>query len=53
MDAIYIFPIVKEFKMWKAYLFLPIFELYFALYVFFMPFILMVDRKVVWKSQKI
>jgi cellulose synthase/poly-beta-1,6-N-acetylglucosamine synthase-like glycosyltransferase len=53
MDAVYIFPIVKEFKMWKAYLFLPIFELYFAVYVFFMPFILLIDRKVVWKSQKI
>lgn len=53
IDSVYIFPVVKEFKMWKAYLFLPLFELYFAVYVFFMPFILLVDGKVVWKSQKI
>jgi cellulose synthase/poly-beta-1,6-N-acetylglucosamine synthase-like glycosyltransferase len=53
IDAFFVFPVVKEFKMWKAYLYLPFFELYFAVYVFLMPFILLFGGKVVWKEQKL
>ncbi len=52
IDAFFVFPIVKEFKMWKSYLYLPFFEVYFAVYVFLMPFILLFGGKVVWKEQK-
>ncbi len=53
VDAFFVYPAVKEFRMWKVYLYLPFFEIYMALYVFLMPFILIVDRNVIWKQQKV
>jgi cellulose synthase/poly-beta-1,6-N-acetylglucosamine synthase-like glycosyltransferase len=52
-DFIFLFPAVKEFKMYKGYLYLIFFELYFAVYVIITSIMLVVDRKVVWKDQKI
>ena len=52
-DLIFIIPLVKEFRMWKTLIYLPVFEIYFAVYVFLMPFILLFDGKVVWKEQKV
>lgn len=52
-DLVFIIPLVKEFRMWKTLLYLPAFEIYFAVYVFIMPFVLLFDGKVVWKEQKV
>lgn len=52
IDAIFIMPIVKEFRMWKVYLFLPFFELYMALYMLIVPVGIIFGGKVVWKEQK-
>lgn len=53
MDAAFLFPAVKEFKMYKVYLYMVFFELYFAVYVMITSAMLAVDRKVIWKDQKI
>lgn len=52
-DFIFLFPAVKEFKMWKIYLYLVFFEIYYAAYVIITSLLLAIDRKVVWKDQKI
>jgi cellulose synthase/poly-beta-1,6-N-acetylglucosamine synthase-like glycosyltransferase len=52
-DSIFLFPAVKEFKMFKVYLYMVFFEIYFAVYVIITSVLLAVDRKVVWKNQKI
>lgn len=52
-DFIFLFPAVKEFKMWKIYLYLVFFELYYAAYVIITSVLLAIDRRVVWKDQKI
>ncbi|HEY3251001.1 MAG TPA: glycosyltransferase [Ignavibacteria bacterium] len=52
-DVIFLYPAIKEFKMTKAYLYLILFEYYFALYAVILPFLLAFDWKVVWKDQKI
>ena len=52
-DCIFLFPPIKEFKMWKIYLYLVFFEIYYAAYVIITSFLLAIDRKVVWKDQKI
>jgi cellulose synthase/poly-beta-1,6-N-acetylglucosamine synthase-like glycosyltransferase len=44
-------PAVK-FKMIKAFLYFIPFQVYFAVYVFFMPFILLLDGKISWKNRK-
>ena len=44
-------PAVK-FKMTKSLLYLIPFQVYFAVYVFFMPFILIFDGKINWKNRK-
>lgn len=52
-DCVFIFPAVKEFKMYKVYLYMPFYELYFAVYVLITSAMIAMDRKVVWKNQKI
>lgn len=52
-DCIFLFPPIKEFKMWKIYLYLVFFEIYYASYVIITSFLLAIDRKVIWKDQKI
>lgn len=52
-DIVFLFPAVKEFKMYKVYLFMPLFEIYFAVYVLITSVLLAADRKVIWKDQKI
>lgn len=52
-DSVFLFPAVKEFKMYKVYLFMPLFEIYFAVYVLITSVLLALDRKVIWKDQKI
>lgn len=53
IDLLVIIPAVKEFKMYKVLLYLPLFELYFAVYVIITSILLAIDRKVIWKDQKI
>jgi cellulose synthase/poly-beta-1,6-N-acetylglucosamine synthase-like glycosyltransferase len=52
-DAVFLFPAVREFKMYKVYLYMVFFEIYFAVYVTITSALLAIDRKVVWKDQKI
>lgn len=52
-DALFLLPAIKEFKMYKIFLYMPFFEVYYALYVLLTSVLLAVDRKVVWKDQKI
>lgn len=52
-DLVFLIPPVTEFKMAKAYLYLILFEYYFALYAVILPLLLVFDWKVVWKDQKI
>jgi hypothetical protein len=42
-----------KFKACKVLLYAVPFELYFAVYAFVLPFILLFDRTVVWKEQKL
>lgn len=53
IDALFLFPAAKEFKMMKIYLYLIFFEIYFAVYVLVTSVMLAIDRKVIWKDQKI
>ncbi|MCX7877772.1 MAG: glycosyltransferase [Ignavibacteria bacterium] len=52
-DFIFIFPSVSEFRMHRVLLFLPLFEIYFALYVIITSFMLLTGRRVTWKKQRI
>jgi cellulose synthase/poly-beta-1,6-N-acetylglucosamine synthase-like glycosyltransferase len=52
IDAIYILPVVKEFRMWKVYLYLPLFELYMAVYMIVVPISVTFGGRVVWKEEK-
>lgn len=52
-DSVFLFPAIKEFKMYKIYLYMPLYEIYFAIYVIITSVLLAIDRKVVWKGQKI
>lgn len=52
-DFLFLFPAVKEFKLYKVWLYLIFFEIYFAVYVIITSVLLAIDRKVVWKDQKI
>jgi cellulose synthase/poly-beta-1,6-N-acetylglucosamine synthase-like glycosyltransferase len=53
IDFFFTLPVVKRFKEYSILLYLIFFEIYFAVYVFIMPVILIVDGKVVWKEQKL
>ncbi len=52
-DLFFTLPVIIKFKEYKTLLYLPFFEIYFAVYVFLMPFILLFDSKVTWKEQKL
>lgn len=52
-DCVFLFPAIKEFKMYKIYFFMPLYEVYFAVYVIITSVMVAMGRKVVWKSQKI
>ncbi|MEO8513179.1 MAG: glycosyltransferase [Ignavibacteria bacterium] len=52
-DSVFLFPAIKEFKLFKVYLYMPLYEIYFAIYVIVTSVLLALDRKVVWKGQKI
>ncbi len=53
IDCLFLFPAIKEFRMFKVYLFMPFYEIYFAVYVIVTSVLLAIDRKVIWKDQKI
>jgi cellulose synthase/poly-beta-1,6-N-acetylglucosamine synthase-like glycosyltransferase len=53
LDIIFILPAVLRFRSFKTLLYLPLFEIYFSLYAFALPFILLFDRDVIWKEQKV
>jgi cellulose synthase/poly-beta-1,6-N-acetylglucosamine synthase-like glycosyltransferase len=53
IDVLFVLIPVIKFKILKLFLYLPFFEIYFALYAFIMPFILLFDRQVIWKEQKL
>jgi hypothetical protein len=53
MDTVFLTPAIKEFKMYKVYLYMVFFEIYFAIYVLVTSALLIAGRKVVWKDQKI
>ena len=52
LDFLFTFPAAKEFKVLKVYLYIIPFEIWYAFYVFIAPFVVLFDRKVVWKNQK-
>jgi cellulose synthase/poly-beta-1,6-N-acetylglucosamine synthase-like glycosyltransferase len=52
-DLFFTLPVIIKFKEYKTLLYMPLFEIYFAVYVFLMPFILLFDSKVIWKEQKL
>jgi cellulose synthase/poly-beta-1,6-N-acetylglucosamine synthase-like glycosyltransferase len=52
IDFLFTFPAAKEFKVLKVYFYLIPFEIWYAFYVFIAPFVVLFDRKVVWKNQK-
>jgi cellulose synthase/poly-beta-1,6-N-acetylglucosamine synthase-like glycosyltransferase len=53
IDFLFTFPVIIRFKRHALLLYLIPFELYFALYAFFLPFIVGFGRTVIWKSQKL
>ena len=53
IDLLFVLLPAVKFKSYKVFLYLIPFEIYFALYAIFMPFILLFDRQVVWKEQKL
>jgi 1,2-diacylglycerol 3-beta-glucosyltransferase len=52
-DTIFLLPAINEFKMHKVLLYMIPFLFYFAVYVLITSALLVIDRKVVWKDQKI
>ena len=53
IDMLFVLPAAVKFKACKVLLYAVPFELYFAVYAFVLPFILLFDRTVVWKEQKL
>lgn len=53
VDLLFILPAIIKFREYKAILYLPLFELYFSIYAVALPFILLFDRDVIWKEQKV
>jgi cellulose synthase/poly-beta-1,6-N-acetylglucosamine synthase-like glycosyltransferase len=53
IDVLFVLPAALKFKKLKVLLYVIPFELYFAIYAFVLPFILLFDRTVVWKEQKL
>jgi cellulose synthase/poly-beta-1,6-N-acetylglucosamine synthase-like glycosyltransferase len=53
VDLLFILPAATKFREFKALAYLPFFEIYFSLYAVALPFILLFDRKVIWKEQKV
>jgi cellulose synthase/poly-beta-1,6-N-acetylglucosamine synthase-like glycosyltransferase len=53
IDILFILPVVVKFRLVKVFLYVIPFEIYFAFYAFALPFILLFDRTVVWKEQKL
>jgi len=52
-DCIFLFPAIKEFRLYRVLLLMPLYEVYFAVYVIITSLLIAVDRKVIWKNQKI
>lgn len=53
IDILFVLPAAHKFKAYKVLLYVIPFEIYFAVYSFVLPFILLFDRTVVWKGQKL
>jgi cellulose synthase/poly-beta-1,6-N-acetylglucosamine synthase-like glycosyltransferase len=53
IDILFVIPAVHKFNSYKVLFYIIPFELYFAVYAFVLPFILLFDRTVVWKEQKL
>lgn len=53
MDTVFLLPAINEFKMHKVLLYMIPFVFYFAVYVLITSVLLVINRKVVWKDQKI
>ncbi|RPI17659.1 MAG: glycosyltransferase [Ignavibacteriae bacterium] len=53
IDLLFTLPVLLRFKEYSTLLYIVFFEFYFAVYVFLMPFILIIDGNVVWKEQKL
>lgn len=53
IDMLFVLPAAVKFKAKKILLYVIPFEIYFAVYAFVLPFILLFDRTVVWKEQKL
>lgn len=52
IDLLFTMPVIIRFKYYRALKYFLVFEIYFAIYSFFLPFILLFDREVVWKGVK-
>lgn len=53
IDMLFVLPAVMKFKIYNVFVYIIPFEIYFAFYAFVLPFILLFDRTVVWKEQKL
>lgn len=53
IDSLFVLVPAVKFRLLKVFMYLIPFEIYFTLYAFLMPFILLFDRQVVWKEQKL
>ncbi len=53
IDILFVLPAAVKFKKYRVFLYVIPFEIYFAVYAFVLPFILLFDRTVVWKEQKL
>jgi cellulose synthase/poly-beta-1,6-N-acetylglucosamine synthase-like glycosyltransferase len=53
IDTIFLLPSVTEFKMYKVIPYMPLFQIYFSVYVLLTSVILAGGRTVLWKNQKI
>jgi cellulose synthase/poly-beta-1,6-N-acetylglucosamine synthase-like glycosyltransferase len=51
IDFLFILPAALRLKEYKIIPYIFLFEVYYAIYVFLMPFVLLFDGKVVWKEQ--
>lgn len=52
-DIIFLEKIATRFEKWSYFRYLPVFELYYTLYVVFIPFLASFSRKVVWKERSL
>jgi cellulose synthase/poly-beta-1,6-N-acetylglucosamine synthase-like glycosyltransferase len=51
LDFLFLIFSMKEFKLFKLYRYFLIFEIYYTTYVVMLPFLVFINRKVIWKGR--